>query len=59
MKNTCLLVYCISGFEGTSLSSYKKKIQDTASLPVPLFLVPLHRISFYISRYQFLQLFRT
>ena len=35
MKNTCLLVHCILSFESTSY----KKIQDTASLPVPLFLV--------------------
>ena len=38
MKNTCLLVHCILSFEGTSY----KRIQDTASLPVPLFLVVLH-----------------
>ena len=49
MKNTSLLVHCISSFEGTSY----KRIRDTASLPVPLFLVVLHRISFYISRYHF------
>ena len=49
MKNTCLLVHCILGLEGTSY----KKIQGTASLPVPLFLVVLHRIRIYISRYQF------
>ena len=28
-------------------------MQDTASLPVRLFLVVLHRIRIYISRYQF------
>ena len=49
MKNACLLVHCISSFEGTSY----KRIQDTASLPVPLFLVVLHRIRIYISRYHF------
>ena len=49
MKNTCLLVHCILSFEGTSY----KRIQDTASLPVPLFLVVLHRIRIYISRYYF------
>ena len=35
-------------FEGTS----SKSIQDTASLPVPLFLV-LRHIRTYISRYHF------
>ena len=49
MKNTCLLVHCILSFEGTSY----KRIQDTASLPVPLFLVVLHHIRIYISRYHF------
>ena len=42
MKNTSLLVHCISNFEGTSY----KKLQDTASLPVPLFLVVLHPLAF-------------
>ena len=46
MKNTCLLVHCISSLEGTS----NQRIHNTASLPVPLFLV-LHRIRTYISRY--------
>ena len=45
MKNTCLLVHCILSFEGTSY----KRIQDTASLPVPLFLVVLHCIRIYTS----------
>ena len=49
MKNACLLVYCVLRFKGTSY----KRIQDTASLPVPLFLVVLHRIRIYISRYHF------
>ena len=35
MKNTCLLVHWILSFDGTSY----KRIQDTASLPVPLFVV--------------------
>ena len=35
-----------------------KKIRDTASLPVPLFLVIIHRISFYISRYHFFTTFQ-
>ena len=39
------------------VTSYE--IKDRASQPVPLFLVVLHHISFYISRYYFLQLFRT
>ena len=30
MKNTCLLVHCISSFEGISLRSSYKEIQDTA-----------------------------
>ena len=47
MKNTRLLVHCILIFEGTSYN----RIQYTASLPVPLFLVVLHRIRIYISRY--------
>ena len=34
MNNTCLLVHCILGFEGTSY----KRIQDAASPPVPFFL---------------------
>ena len=34
MKNTCLLVHCIPSFEGISY----KRIQDTASLAVPLLL---------------------
>ena len=34
-------------------SSTYKRIQDTASLPVPLFLVVLHRIRIYISKYHF------
>ena len=49
MKNACLLVYCVLRFKGTSY----KRIQDTASLPVPLFLVVLHCIRIYISRYHF------
>ena len=49
MKNPCLLVHCVSSFEGITY----KRIQDTASLPVPLFLVVLHRIGIYISRYHF------
>ena len=49
MKNTCLLVHFILSFEGTPY----KRIQDTASLPVPLFLVVLRRIRIYISRYHF------
>ena len=40
MKNTCFLVPCILSFEG---SSYER-IQDTASLQVPLFLVVLQNI---------------
>ena len=43
MKSLCLFVHCVSSFEGT----FYKKIEDTASRPVPLFLVVLHRISFY------------
>ena len=46
MKNTCLLAHS-SGFEGISY----KRIQDTASLPVPLFFVALYRIPNYIKRY--------
>ena len=46
MKNTSLLVHCI---EGTSY----KRIQDTAGLPVPLFLAVLHHIRIYISIYDF------
>ena len=49
MKNTCLPEHCISSFKGTSY----KRIQETASLLVPLFLVVLHRIRIYISRYHF------
>ena len=49
MKNICLLVHCILSFE---VPSYNK-IQDRASQPVPLFLVVLHHISFYISKYHF------
>ena len=49
MKNTCLLVHYILSFEGISY----KGIQDTVSLPVPLFLVVLHLIRTYISRYHF------
>ena len=49
MKNTCFLVPCILSFEG---SSYER-IQDTASLQVPLFLVVLQNIRTYISRYHF------
>ena len=45
MTNICLLVHCILSFEGTSY----KRIQDTASLPVPLFLVVLHHIRIYIA----------
>ena len=45
----CPLVHCILSFESTSY----KRIQDAASLPVPLFLVVLHRIIIYISRYHF------
>ena len=41
--------YCILSFEGTSY----KRIQDRASLLVPLFLAVLHRIKIYISRYHF------
>ena len=48
MKKTSLLVHCILSVEGISY-----KIQDTASLPVPLFLAVLHRIRIYISRYHF------
>ena len=47
MKNTGLLVHRILSFECTSY----KRIQDTDSMPVPLFLVVLHRIRIYISRY--------
>ena len=54
MKYTCLLVHSLSSFEGTSC----EKIRDTASLPVPLFLVILNRISFYISRYHFFTTFQ-
>ena len=54
MKNTFLLVHCILSFEGTSY----KRIQDTASLPVPLFLVALHCIRIYISRYHFSHLLK-
>ena len=51
MKNTCLLV----DYSTKVLKVYAsyKRIQDTASLPVPLFLVVLHRIRIYISRYHF------
>ena len=49
MKNTCFLVHCISSFGG---STYKR-IQDIASLQVPLFLVALHHTKTYISRYHF------
>ena len=35
-------IHCILSFEGTSY----KRIQNTACLPVPLFLVALHRIRF-------------
>ena len=42
-------VHCISSFEGISY----KRIADTASLPVPLFLVVLHHITIYIRRYYF------
>ena len=49
MKNTCLLVHCILSFEGTSY----KRIQDTATLPVPLLVAVLHQIRIYISRYHF------
>ena len=49
MKNTCLLVNCISSFEGISY----KSIQDKASLPVPLFLAVLHRMTVYIRGYHF------
>ena len=35
MKNTCLLAHCILSFEGTSYN----RMQDIASLPIPLFLV--------------------
>ena len=37
------------GFEGTSY----KRIQDTDSIPVPLFLAVLHCIRIYTSRYHF------
>ena len=47
MKNTGLLVHCILRFEGISY----KRLQDKASMPAPLFLVVLHRIRTYISRY--------
>ena len=49
MKNPCLLVHCISSVKGTTY----ERIQDTASIPVPLFLVVLHHIIIYISRYHF------
>ena len=49
MKNACLLVHCISSFEGTSY----KRIHDTAILPVLLFLAVLHRVRIYINRYNF------
>ena len=52
MKNPCLLVHYISSFEGISY----KRIQDKASLPVPLFLVVLHHITIYIRRYHFYNL---
>ena len=45
MKNTCLLVHCISSFEGPSY----KKIQDAASLPVPLVLVAFFITSTFTS----------
>ena len=52
MENTCtlhILVHCISNFEGISY----KIIQDAANLPVPLFLVVLHRITICIRIYHF------
>ena len=48
-ENPFLLVHCISSFEGISY----KRIHDTASLLVPLFLVVLHHITIYIRRYHF------
>ena len=42
-------VHWISSFEGPSYT----RIQDTASVPVPLFLVLLHHTRIYISRYHF------
>ena len=51
MKNACLLVHCISSFEGIYFFIKEYKIY-TASLPVPLFFV-LHHIRIYISRYNF------
>ena len=44
-------VHCISSFENEG-TSYKR-IQDKANLPVLLFLVVLHRVRIYISRYHF------
>ena len=49
MKNTCLLERFISSFQGTSY----KRMQDTASLPVPSFLIALHRVRIHINRYHF------
>ena len=49
MKNPCLLVHCISSVNSTTY----ERIQDTASIPVPLFLVVLHHIIINISRYHF------
>ena len=48
-EHPCLLVHCISSVKGTTY----ERIQDTASIPVPLFLVVLHHIIIYISRYHF------
>ena len=47
MKNKCLLERCISSFKGTSY----QRIQDTATLPVSLFLVALYHIRIYIDSF--------
>ena len=49
MENTCLLVHCVSRFEGTSY----KRMQGTANLPASFLLAVLHRIRILISRYHF------
>ena len=49
-------MHCVLSFR---VSSYKINIRHKFSLPVPLFHVVLHHISFYIIRYHFLQLFST
>ena len=48
MKNTCLLA-----FQVLKVLFIKEYEIYTASLPVPLFLVVLHHIRIYISRYHF------